>query len=239
MPDRQTRSGSINSPSAFALSDVKFLITQSEERILSKLDTIVSSISALEKRFDAIQTEQIRLGLEITSVKDVIIKQQKQIETLEAEKRQMNLVFSNIPETNVNIDDVTLDDDLSKLKFLCSEINECFDVDDINSHFRIGPRKTGQKRLLLVKFDDTETRNKILFAQRAIRESEKCKAGFGLVFINKDSTPLIRKEEKRLREKLKTMRSSCEPADKIYIKSGKLYKNSNVVDEVSIANQLF
>ena len=75
-----TRSGSQDS--AMFTIDVKKLIEESEERIMAKLDGIVSSISSLESRLDKIQTQQVNLGLEVTHIKDVIVKQQEQIERL-------------------------------------------------------------------------------------------------------------------------------------------------------------
>lgn len=241
MSQRKTRTGSLNSETTITLDDVKELISLSEERVISKLDSILTGIVALETRFDAIQTEQIRLGLEITSIKDVVIKQQIQIEKLEAERRQLNLVFSNVPETDIKVDDdKCLSDDIKKVEHLCDLISDDFLTQrDINTCYRIGPPKNGQKRLLLVKFNNLKSRNEMLFSQRAIRDDEHCRAAFGPVFINKDSTPLIRKEEKRLREKMKTLRSSSDPSDKIYIKSGKLYKNSCPIDQISIADQIF
>ena len=235
----QTRSNSLNSGNALTFDDVKTLISQSEERILSRLDTIMSSISVLEKQIDSVQSEQIRLGLEMSTVKDIIIKQQMQIEKLESDKRQMNLVFSNVPENAVEIDDQKLEEDIQKLEYLCEEIDGDFTTDLIDSHFRIGPYKNGQRRLLLVRFNNLKTRNRILFTQRAIRDNPNCRSSFGPVYVNKDSTVLVRKEEKRLREKLKDLKSSSDPGDKFFIKSGKLYRNSKIVDEISIANQIF
>ena len=236
---RQTRSGSLGSNVALTLNDVKALITQSEEKIISKLDTIMSSITALEKRFDDVQAEQIRIGLEVMSVKEVIVKQQEQIERLESERRQMNLIFTNIPEDDVKVDDHNLQDDMEKLSYLCESIDADFEREDIASCSRIGMRKNGRRRLLLVKYNDMNTRRRILSSQRSLRNNASCVSSFGQIYVNKDSSILVRKEEKRLRDVMKDLKSSSDPADRIYIRSGKLYHDSKLVDEIKFANQLF
>jgi hypothetical protein len=239
MPNKSTRSESLTSLPSVSLEDVRDLISESQKKILSKLDNVFTAISTLEKRLDNIQAEQLRLGLEIGSVKDIIIKQQQQIEQIEAEKRVNNLVFSNIPEGDVKIDNLNLREDIDKVEFLCGLIDKSFDKKDISSSSRLGRQTNGHKRLLLVKFSDESARKRIFSSQKIMRTDEKCTHTFGRIFINKDSSILIRKEEKRMREKMRQLRADSLPEDVIFIKSGKLYKNSRVVDEIKVANQLF
>lgn len=240
MPPKPSKTGRQGSVEALSLDDVKSLIFESEERIMSKLDNLCSSISTLESKFDSIKTEQIRLGLEVKGIKEVILRQQEQIERLESDRRQKNLVFSGVPEGPLIVDDdTTLKNDLDKLEFLCEKIVETFDVDDIASCYRIGQKKGNRPRLLHVKFDDVRTRNSILFRQRPLRSDVECLELFGQVFINKDSTTLVRREEKRLRDRMKEIKNQSDKNDKIFIRAGKLFKNSTLVDEINIANQLF
>ena len=134
MPPKVAKSGPQGSVEVLSLDDVKMLISQSEERIImSKLDNSFSSVSALKTKFNSIQTEQIRLGLEVNGVKEVIVKHQEQIERLESDRRLQNLVFSGVPESplSVNNDTITLKNDIDKLNFLCEKIEETFDVEDI------------------------------------------------------------------------------------------------------------
>lgn len=239
MTDRVTRSGSLNSTTAFSLEDVRLLISQSEDRILAKLDTVATSLATLTRRLDNIQAEQYRLSLDMTSVKDLVVKQQEQIERMEAEKREKNLVFSNVPEEDIMVNDLILESDIDKLEYLCGVIDKEIDRNDFFSCSRIGRPKAGHKRLLLIKFEDVKHRNRVLFSQKALRDDKLCTSKFGQIYVNKDSTFLIRKEEKRLRERLKEVRADCCPGDKVFIRSGKLYLNSKVVDEIKISNQIF
>ena len=114
-----------------------------------------------------------------------------------------------------------------------------FDGDAIVSCVRIGKPKSGHRRLLKVKFADQSQRNLALYSQRKIRDDKQCVAVFGRVFVNKDSSPLLRKEEKRLRDKMFRLKEDSSPDCKVYIKSGKLFCNQRVVDTIDIANQLF
>ena len=239
MPPKSSKTRQ-DSVEVLSLDDVKNLIFESEKRIMSKLDNLFSSISALESKFDSIKTEQIRLGLEVKGIKDVILKQQEQIERLESDRRQENLVFSGVPESPLPLNkDDTLNNDTDKLAFLCEKIDENFDVDDIASCYRIGQKKGNRPRLLHVKFEDMKTRNTLLFKQRPLRSDEECLEHFGQVFINKDSTTLVRREEKHLRDRMKEVKNQSSSTDRIFIRAGKLFKNGTLVDEINIANQVF
>lgn len=56
-----------------SFDDVKLLISQSQIRIITKLDSIANSISSL----DNIWTQQVNLGLEVNSIKETTIKQEE------------------------------------------------------------------------------------------------------------------------------------------------------------------
>lgn len=222
-----------------SLDDIKILILQSEERIMSRLDDIASRVTNIEAQLTNVQTEQIRLGMDVSNVKDIIIKQQHQIESLEADKRLPNLIFSGIKETEMNNDGLTLRDDAMKIQFLCNEMLNNFEISCIDRCVRLGKPQEGHNRLLRVTFNDVKIRNQVLSYQKHLRDNDEVKELFGIVYVNPDHSFLMQKEQKRLRELAKEKRNSADPNDRIYIKSGKLYHNSNIIDQVNIANQLF
>ena len=237
-PSKQARRASIDG--RLSLEDVKSLIQESENRIISKLECIVSRIDQIDKKIDRVQAEQVRLDLEMKSVKQVVLTQQRAIEAHEAEKRQLNLIFSGVPEKDIHFDDDTcLENDSEKAEFLCEEISADFEEHSIESCSRIGKPRQGQNRLLKVRFTDKSARNTALFSQKKLREKPSCIASFGRVFINKDSSPLLRKEEKRLRDEMHRLKRTASPDTKIFIRSGKLFCNSEIVDRIDIANQLW
>ena len=232
-----------DSPSTISesmLNDVRKLILESEQRILSKLENIVSRMNIIDEKIDKIATEQLRLDSEIQDVKKVVISQQRTLEEFEREKRQLNLIFSGVPEATVHVgDEHSFTDDEEKINFLCDLTLSNFDSDSIESCTRLGKPRSGSNRLLKVKFTERSVRNAILFSQKIIREDNDCATSFGRVYINQDSSPLYRKEEKRLRVSLHEKRRTASPDTNYFIKSGKLFCNGNVIDHADIANQLF
>lgn len=236
---RATRSGSQSGVSHDELKRMIELVI--EEKVVSRLEKIVSSIISLENRFDSIQSEQIRLGQELSHVKTIVGKQQIYIENLEKAKREANLIFVGIPEGQVTVDDESFMEDEDKLNFLCHELSNDFSDDDIISCSRLGRRNDRNKRLLLVKFSNIDMKNQILYSQKKVRENTKLKESFGIIHINKDSPPLTRLEEKRLYEKMKDMRRQLSSDDrtKLYIRKGQLFKDNEIVDGIDIENQLF
>ena len=90
-----------------------------------------------------------------------------------------------------------------------------------------------------MKFSEKSHRNSILYQQKRMRNDLKCTKNFGLIYVNRDSTFLVRKEEKRLRERMKSVRSSMEENDRVYLKRDKLLLNGKVIDSIDISNQLF
>ena len=109
----------------------------------------------------------------------------------------------------------------------------------IESCYRLGKAKSGRSRLLKVRFDDVDTKFEIIRSQRVLRQDPEIRAAFGNVYINHDSTPLVRKEERRLRIKMRELTSGLCETDRLYIRGGSLYKNGTIVDTINVSNQLF
>ena len=65
------------------------------------------------------------------------------------------------------------------------------------------------------------------------------------IWIKNDDPPLTRKENERLQNKVKELRETEtvvpgeEPANRYYIKKGKLFQNDDIIDEFNLNNQLF
>lgn len=229
-----------DSAGSITLESIKNLILQSESRVMSKLANIESKVSSIESRLDMVQVEQMKVSLEVDKLKEIVVQQQKHIEQIEAKAREKYLIFSGVPEVPVKTEDEgDLNDDQEKISFLCDKISSHFTSRSIEKCSRIGQRNHNRPRLVRVKFVSVETRTSVLRSQRSLREDRSVREAFGAIYINPDRSHLARKEDKRLREKMKEIKStSMNPGD-VYIRSGKLYVNSEVVDQVDIANQLF
>ena len=127
---------------------------------------------------------------------------------MENASRACNAIFSAVPEGNIHFEDKTLTDDESKVRALCvAAVGQSFDCDQIESCVRLGGSKKGHNRLLKVKFEDAASKYKVMRSQRNMRENNALVEAFGRIYVNPDSTFLMRKEEKRLREKLKDLKA--------------------------------
>ena len=148
--------------------------------------------------------------------------------------------FSGVPENDLNFEEEALTDDKSKVRLLSTVGTETnFVPNRIKSCVRIGEAKKGPSRLLKVTFNEVDFKQKMMLSQRNLRDCAKVVKAFGRIYVNQDSSYLMRKEEKRLRNKLKTMKAAADDPDAIYIRRGTLYRNNEVVDKINIANQLF
>ena len=248
---RNLRSASIPSlnddDAMIPLSQVEIIITRKlqealshfETRLFTKLDKILEKVDAIETRIDDIQVEQIRVTTDIEKIKDIIVDQQRLIEKHEADRRLPNLIISGLNESPVTFNGHELTDDVAKIRFLCKEVSPSVRDEDISFCVRLGKRNADRPRIVKVGFNHIPMRNQLLFSQLTFRRNDNLTNTLGKIFVNPDSTVLVRLEEKRLREALSDLRKTAKPDDKIYIKKGELIMNSSVVDKVNIRNQLF
>lgn len=239
MPPKQ-RSGS--QTDSFSFEDFRQLIVDMEGKVMSRLDAIEAKVSSIDSRLDKIQAEQIRIKSDVDNIRDIVVSQQRQIERLERESKACNAIFSGIPEGDVRVDDSpsspVLSSDQEKISYICQQLED-FDSDSIQSCFRIGRSMKGQCRLIKVKFDDASTKWSILKSQKVLREFPSVTRAFGRIYINPDTSFLVRKEERRLRDLMKELRASSDESVSLYIRRGVLYRNKEIVDKIDVANQLF
>lgn len=218
--------------------DVKQLFIQLESRLSTKLDNIVSRISSLEFQLNSVLSEQARQNTQINKLKEIILKQQLIFEKRETSDRLSNLILTGIPEDTIQTSSVTLATDNDKIESLCETVIDDFDYQSsILSCTRVGYKKPNKTRPLKVTFGRMQARNSLLYDQKSFRENSSswhCK-----VYVNKDLPYLTRMEEKRLRNRLKDEKGNLLPSETLSLKRGKLSKNSTVIDQFDIGNQLF
>ena len=219
------------------MNEIRDLMRQMETNICNKIDQVIARVSAIETKLEQVQAHQIQVDLDIKSIKDVIGVQQMFIERLEQSRRKNNLIFSGVPESPLIVDqDEVLDDDREKIAHICQLVDPDIDESDITVE-RLGSKTYGKPRIIKATFTNQKHRNEILRNQKIIRNSSVDRLKY--IYINKDSSFIMRKEEKRLRDHMKEAKSMNPSNDKIYIKSGKLMRNNCVIDQIHFANQLF
>ena len=238
MASRKTRSGSLTNASTF--EELRQLILNFEAKIISRLDNIESKINSIDTRLDLVQAEQITMKNEADHLKRLVVSQQQQIEAIENDLRKQNVIFSGVSESEIHVGDKILRDDTEKIEYLCEQTGlNAYDQDYILSCSRIGRPIKGRDRLMKVKFRSLSPKREVLRSQKVFRQTDTILSSFGKVFVSPDSSFLSRKEDRRLRERMREMRASLSDSDHLFIRKGVLYKNNVIVDRVNIANQLF
>jgi hypothetical protein len=218
------------------------MLVEMEERlktfIQSEIASLVVKVDNLERKLSGVQTECLRLDGEINTIKKIISDQQMTIESHEHKLRANNIIIHNIPEDVITQSGTHINKDTDKIMSLCQLSNIEISRDDLTSVSRLGRRLPDKNRPIKLILKHQDQKFKFLNARKNINNDPRVKSLFrGNIFINADSSPLMRKEEHRLRQKLKEVKLS-NPSSTAYIRSGTLYRDGSVVDRIDIHNQL-
>ena len=237
------RKGSVKDTCTITISDISSLIRESEERIKShfkdELKAITDRLDRFEQHLSSVQTECARLDSEVSTLKKLVISQQMQIEGQENKMRESNIIVHNIPEndTPVFLNSERLTNDLQKTLAFCKTANIDVYPDDIVTLRRIGKHKSKNSRPLKITFKTPDLRYKFLKNRITIsKNSDLIHLFNSRIYVNNDSSFLMRKEEFRLRQVLKKLKND-HPNAHSYIRSGLLYHEGEVVDKTDVKNQ--
>lgn len=225
------------------LNELKELILASEERMKSwyenKMDAFHERLTKVESTVNSLLCERVEISDEITKIKKVVVQQQLKIEEHEEKLRASNLIFHNIPEGMIRLGKRVLDTDDKKVEFVCEAANIDIRTCDISFLRRLGKKGDREKRPLKISLKDKNDKFKVLNKRKDITQSQDIQSTFGQrIFVNNDSSFLVRKEEYRLRQEMKRLRSSY-PGEPIFLRAGSLYHNDLIVDKINIENSLF
>ena len=119
------------------------------------------------------------------------------------------MIISNLLETDITVDSVTLSSDTEKVVALSNAIlpkDARIEGSDIEEIVWLGNRGGGKARILKMKFANLSCRNNAFRFSRNLN-SPTVYNSFGRVYINKDMSYLRRKEEKRLRDEYHSLKN--------------------------------
>ena len=136
-------------------------------------------------------------------------------------------------------EDTCILDDMEKVETLCGSINDKIDPEAIESVQRIGSKKSKYQRKVKVCFSRRDYRNSVLYGQQALKKDPTFKNACKFVFFNKDRSFLMQKEEKRLRDRMRSIRAGSSKNERIHIKEDVLYQDGVQIDQMKVINQLF
>ena len=225
------------------LNEFKELILASEERMKSwyenKMDVFHERLTKVESTVNSLLCERVEISDEITKIKKIVVQQQLRIEEHEEKLRASNLILHNIPEGVIRFGKHVLDTDYKKVEFVCEAANIDINTCDISFLRRLGKRGEREKRPLKLTFKERNYKFKVLNKRKDITQSQDIRSVLGQrVFVNNDNSFLVRKEQYRLRQEMKRLRTLY-PGEPTFLRSGSLYHNESIVDKINIENSLF
>ena len=147
---------------------------------------VISPDSAINKKFTALQAQ-------VDKQAEIIVKQQRFLETLDRKEREMNLVITGVPDEHERLEGEPTDG--SKLNKIWWKAGV---RDEVKSHRRLGNHNGGDRRRpILVTVTNKQVRDNILEKARLLKEAG---GEYAKIYIKKDVHPSIRKEWKRLHD---------------------------------------
>ena len=194
-----------------------------------------------DKKIKDVEDENERLKKENSEIKAVISEQQKFLERIRSEKNAANIFISGIPNgmdiggNNVNDAGVIVN---HILKFVNPEIQP----NDYKILKNFEPREGNDRHSAKISCSSPNIKKKIFEGCRKFKDLPPV-SPLKKVFLKNEDTPLQKKENDRLFKKMRDLRAAEEdpdnPTNMYRIRSGKLYKNEEVVDTFNLENQLF
>ena len=174
----------------------------------------------------------------MAKMKAVIVDQQQLIEKQEVKLRANNLIIHNLPESDLTgLEKANAEQD--KLNTIFRSANLKTVPGDVVSFLRLGRPRNDRPRPIKVTFRNADLKFSLLNKRKMISSCSDLRRQFNnKIFVNADSSFLVRKEEFRLRQELTRLKSD-EPGSRCFIRSGSLFVDGLVHDRIDISNQLF
>ena len=122
--------------------------------------------------------------------------------SVEREKRELNLIIANLPESNKTERKEKREDEVKAVKNLVKKICPELENEPIEDPVRLGRENVGTRpRLLRVKVSTVEQKSEILRNARKLNQGVAEQKN--RIYINQDYTPTERQRNKTLRDELK------------------------------------
>jgi hypothetical protein len=186
----------------------------------AKLDRLIGLFESVDTRLCRLETSCTGEELE-KKIEDTVNKKVTELweEKVEREKRELNLVITNIPESDKNEREDKQQDDIQAVLNIVQRICPGLEKEPITEPVRLGRVNVGSKpRLLKVKVKSLEVKKEILKNARQLNKGDTAQEK--RIYINPDQTPAERQQNKDLRQELK--RRIGEGERDIGIRGGKI-----------------
>ena len=214
--------------------------------IREELTTIVEKVekkltTKYDKKIKDVEDENERLKKENSEIKAAISEQQKFLERIRSEKNAPNIFISGIPN-DLEIEGDNATDASVILNHILKFVKPDIQPNDLKILKNFEPREGNDRHSAKISCSSPNVKKKIFEGCRKFKDLP-LESPIKKVFLKNEDTPLQKKENDRLYQKMRELRAEEEDPDNptnIYkIRSGKLYKNDEVLDTFNLENQLF
>lgn len=212
------------------ISIMKQLFAEHENKIVNKINNEISSLcNIIEKQSKKIQS----LEAQNQNLKNALVEQAIHIEKIENISKQDFAIVSGIPDENW---ESVLLDHLEKIEV---------ETDKNFKPVKVGKQMGNKSRPIKIKFKNVSEKFKAFNSNRDYHENNNSNRdpnresnNDSKIYFNNDVGTLTQKENYRLRsEKTKLMKDN--PMSKVYLTKEGLFVGKNKVDEFNLANQVF
>ena len=170
----------------------------------------------------------------------MLLDQQKYLEGLRKDRAKNNVFVAGVPNEMIMNGNSENDHAVilqSALAIAAPDIN----TTDYRIPKNFEPRTDSPVHSIKISVTDLNVKTKLLQGSRKLKQLT-ADSPFKKVFLKNDDPPLTRKENDRLYLKVRELRSKEDaqnPENSFIIKSGKLLKNNQPIDEFNLNNVLF
>lgn len=229
--DEHINADNANSIRGIIREELKTIAAGVEKKITEKYD----------KKIQDVEEENERLKKENSEIKAAISEQQKFLERIRGEKNATNIFISGIPN-EMDVNDVIVNNPSTIVNHILKFLKPNIEPDDYKILKNFEPREGNDRHSAKISCSSLDIKKDIFLGCSKFKDLP---TGSPLkkVFLKNEDTPLQRKENDRLFKKMRELRDAEEDPDNptnVYkIRSGKLFKNEEVVDTFNLENQLF
>ena len=232
--------GNVNSLRGIIREELNTNLTQLKADLNKSIDTKIKTLTE----------ENTKLLEENKTIKAVQSEQQKCLERMQKKDSKNNIFIAGIPnvlnadmtEAQRNPDDDSIEDHIEIVHHVLSFVKPGISKDDYKILKNFEAREGYDRHSAKIRVEDISTKAEIFKGCAKFKQLDE-RNYLKKIFLKNDDPPLTRRENERLRKKMKELREAedvANPVNRYHIKEGKLFKNGDeCIDSFNINNQLF
>ena len=214
------------------------LLNNDPEEIRNVITNAINT--AIDKKLgqltNDINTECKRISDENVVLRKAIVEQQKCMERLCNGQSKCNAFVTGIP-SEINVNDEIIKEPRTIIDHILKTVSPQINENDYKAVKIFQPREGNTKYAAKLVFTSNESKQQVMSNSKKLNKLDANNV-LRKVFIKNERTPLARKENDRLYNKLRTLRGD-NPDIQYKIEKGKLMQGDQVIDEYNISNSIF